>query len=330
MRALDHIVKAGTQGDPFKRNALFMTLLKPMVAAINGYFGTEVRGWEHVPKKGPFLIVGNHSGGAVPYDLWFLLGKWLEERGPEAPLYGLTYDLLFASPVAPLLRRAGLIPANHGNAQRALQAGAAVAVFPGGDYEVFRPWTERNRIEFAQHRGFIELAITTGVPVVPMTIHGAHQSTFVLTRGRRLAQLIGLGHVHVHVFPMVWSIPFGPVPAFVPSLNLPAKVTVEFGKPLDWSRYGRLRAQDPRVLAHCYNQITTIMQATLDRLAREHPYPVVSRLRELSPLRLLDQPTNAAHPATRARARSRHQTRRLERGVGREAARQVTGAEAVL
>ena len=40
--------------------------------------------------------------------------------------------------------------------------------------------------------GFIELAISAGVPVVPMTIHGAHETTFVLTRGHRIARELGV------------------------------------------------------------------------------------------------------------------------------------------
>ena len=43
-----------------------------------------------------------------------------------------------------------------------------VVVFPGGDYEVFRPWTERNQIEFGGRKGFIVLALSAGVPVVPI------------------------------------------------------------------------------------------------------------------------------------------------------------------
>jgi len=126
------------------------------------------------------------------------------------------------------------------------------------------------------------LAIAERVPVVPMTIHGAHQSTLVLTRGKQFAHAVGLDRLHVKVFPFLWNIPFGPAPAFVPSIHLPAKVIVQCGTPLDWSRHRRTAAHDPAVLRACYAEITGVMQRTLDRLAREDPHPVAARMRELS------------------------------------------------
>ena len=286
--ALDHATAEQIRRDPFRRDPRAVVASLPYLRAIADYFSVEIRGWENLPEKGPFLIVGNHSGGAETTDAVALLAKWVEHRGAEAPLYGLAYNLLFAYPVVGrLLPKLGLLPASPENGRRALAEGAAVVVFPGGDNEVFRPWTHRNRIEFAGHTGFVTLALSARVPVVPMTIHGAHQSTFVLTRGDELARRLGLPRLRIKVFPLIWSIPFGITPAFVPSLQLPSKVTIELGRPLDWSRFGAERAEDPAVLQQCYGEITGVMQATLDRLAAEHPYPVLERLNELRPSRIL-------------------------------------------
>ena len=156
-------------------------------------------------------------------------------------------------------------------------------VLPGGDHEVFRPWTQRNVIDFGGRTGFVKLALRTGVPVVPMTIHGAHESTFVLTRGDRIARWLGSDRLHIDVFPIVWNIPFGPCPAFVPSLPLPAKITVQLGRPLDWSHHGPRKANDARVVKECYDEIVAMMQATLDQLAAERPFPILTRHAELRP-----------------------------------------------
>jgi 1-acyl-sn-glycerol-3-phosphate acyltransferase len=286
LRSLGDAIQQGLNEDPFQRDPAFIRRILPLVKSINLYFGTEIRGWNNVPGKGPFLIVGNHSGGAGTSDTAPLLAKWVEDRGSADPLYSLGYDLLFTYPViGPWLRKLGVLPANHDNAREAVRRSAAVVVFPGGDYEVFRPWTERNRIEFGGHKGFVQLALATGVQVVPMTIHGAHQSTVVLTRGRRLARATGLSRLRIKVFPFVWNIPLGPAPAFVPSLQLPAKVTVEFGKPLDWSHYGRKAAHDQGVVQKCYDEITRTMQFTLNALAEERPNPILMRLNELRPSR---------------------------------------------
>jgi 1-acyl-sn-glycerol-3-phosphate acyltransferase len=291
--------------DPFQRDPATVAAVLPLLKLITGYFSCEVRGWENVPKRGPMLIVGNHSGGAETTDLAYLLVPWIEDRGADAPLYALTYDLTFTYPgLGPLVRKLGAIPANMANARAALESGAAVVVFPGGDFEVFRSWSERNRIEFGGHVGFVKLALATGVPVVPMTIHGAHQSTIVLTRGRRIARGTGLSRLHIKVFPFIWNIPFGVTPAFVPSIQLPAKVTVHFDEPLDWSRFGARGAARETVLHRCYEEITAVMQRRLDQLAGEHPYPVLTRLNELRPSqillragrRLFDRATPAAAP----------------------------------
>lgn len=282
--AIDSAIKSELTQDPFQRDPAFVSRMLPLVNAVNYYFGTEIRGWENVPQRGPVLIVGNHSGGAETSDAAPLLARWVEDRGAAAPIYFLGYDLLFTYPVvAPLLRKLGLLPASQATARQALQRRAAVVVFPGGDHEVFRPWSERNTIDFGGRTGFIELAISLGVPVVPMTTHGAHQSTIVLTRGRRIAQLAGLNRLHIKVFPFIWNIPLGLTPAFIPSAQLPAKVTVQFGKPLDWSHYGRRKAKNVAVLDACYQEITAAMQDTLDALAKERPYPILTRLNELLP-----------------------------------------------
>lgn len=285
---IDSIMAEEQSREPFQRDSEFISSLSPVVDFINRYFGSEVRGWENLPRDEPVLIVGNHSGGMTTMDPFPLIGRWIEERGCEAPLYALAYNLLFAIPrAAPILRKAGVLPASRANAERALGKGASVLVFPGGDYEVFRPWRERNKIRFHGRTGFVELAIHTGVKVVPMTIHGAHESTFVFTRGHRIATRVGLDRLQVNVMPLTWNLPFGPAPAFLPSFPLPSKVTVALDTPIDWRHLGDEDVEDPAVVAACYDEVTTVMQHRLDRLREEDPYPILTRLAELNPIREL-------------------------------------------
>jgi len=275
----DHRVADETTREPFRRKGEVVEQYLPYFKAWCDYFASEVDGWENLPDRGPYLIVGNHSGGAETNDAVFFLCRWVDEHGPDEPIYVLAYDLLFGMPVVgPALPSLGVVPANPDNARRALATGAPVMVFPGGDYEVFRPWTHRNRIEFGDHEGFVRVALETGVPVVPMTIHGAHQSTFIVARGTRLARLIGLDRLRVHSVPIIWNIPFGVTPAFVPTVQLPAKVTVQIDEPLDWTAFGPEGADDPAVVHQCYDEITSLMQHTMDRLERETPHPVRARL----------------------------------------------------
>jgi len=276
---IDATVSGAIDRQPFRRDPGTVAAVRRLLLMFEAFYDPEVRGFERLPAEGPFIIVGNHSGGAESVDLWPFFARWVDERGPGAPFYSLTYNLVFGVPgLGRLLRNLGFVPASHENGAKALARGEPLLVFPGGDEEVFRPWLRRNQIDLGGRMGFISLAIRERVVVVPMTIHGTHESTFVLTRGRRLARLTGLDRLRVKVFPLIWNIPFGVTPAFVPTLQLPAKITVEIGEPLDWQRFAPEHAHDPDVLRSCYNEITTKMQTTLDRLVAEHPYPVLTRL----------------------------------------------------
>jgi 1-acyl-sn-glycerol-3-phosphate acyltransferase len=243
------------------------------------YFAPEVRGVEKLPDKGPFLLVANHSGGLLMPDAWALGTQLVARFGTDRPIYGLMYDLAFAVPgFGTALRKFGAVPACPEHAEQALSCDAGVIVYPGGDREVYRPWAERNLIEFHDHVGFVRLALRLQVPVFPVVSHGSHGSLIVLSRGDRVARLLGLDRVRVNVFPIMLGVPFGIGPVFVPNVPLPAKVLVEVLDPLDWSAQGRAAADDPHVVRACYDEITTRMQEALDRLVRELPHPVWTRL----------------------------------------------------
>jgi 1-acyl-sn-glycerol-3-phosphate acyltransferase len=191
---------------------------------------------------------------------------------------------MFAIPgVKKLMRRLGEIPANPEDAGEALDAGAAVLVYPGGAHEAFRPWTDRNRIDFDGHKGFIRLALRKQVPVVPVVGHGGHETTVVLTRGEWLAKYIGMERLRVRIAPIVWQVPWGISLPALPGVPLPAKVTVQICEPPDWSAYGPEDADDPEVVDRCYEEITGAMQEVLTQLAEECPVPIVSRLWSLLP-----------------------------------------------
>ena len=111
----------------------------------------------------------------------------------------------------------------------------------------------------------------------PTVSHGSHDSLIVLSRGDRLAHLIGVDRLRAEVFPLVVGAPFG-LTVFVPYLPLPTKIIIEVLEPLDWSHHGPDAADDPGVVRVCYDEITGRMQRALDGLAREMPHPLWTRL----------------------------------------------------
>ncbi len=269
--------------DPaFQRDPEFLKALLPLMEWLNAYFDAEVRGFENVPDAGPMLLVGNHSGGLLTPDTTALISAWYRERGIDDPLIGLAFDAAFGMPgMQTLMRKIGEVPANMDNAERALDAGAAVLVYPGGAHEVLRPWTDRNKIDFDGHKGFIKLALRKGIPVVPVVGQGGHNSTIILTRGEGIAKVFGLDRIRMNAFPILLQVPWGFSLFGIPAIPLPAKITVQICKPLDWSRFSAKQIKEPDVLQQCYEEITGVMQETLDDLADETPYPVLSRMRSL-------------------------------------------------
>ncbi len=277
---LQHLVDREVGEEVFQRDPEFMRERLPMIGQVIGkYFAPEVRGLERLPSDGPFLLVSNHSGGWLMPDAWALFSALLDRYGTERQFYGLMLDFAFVIPgFGDALRKIGAIPASMANAEQALALGAGVLVYPGGAWEVYRPWTERNRIDFHDHTGFVRLALRHGVPVFPAVSHGSQNSLIVVSRGDRLAGVVGIDRLRVDVFPIGVGIPFGLTSAFVPSVPIPAKIIVEVLDPLDWTAHGPDAADDPDVVRACYEETTDRMQSALDRLAREMPHPLWTRL----------------------------------------------------
>lgn len=263
----------------FEHDPEFLSQVVPLMEVYGRYFDSEVRGVERFPEAGPALLVGNHSGPNCDPDTPALMAAWYRKNGVESPLAVLSFDVIFGVPGAGnFFRRLAQVPANHRNAEAALDRGAAVLVYPGGLEDIARPWTERNRVELAGHKGFIKLALRKGVPVIPIVSHGGHESSIVLTRGRFIAKALGLHKFRTYAMPVIWTIPWGLVVGPIPSWPIPTKVTLQVCEPMDWSHLGPKDAEDSNVIDRCYREINARMQDTLDDLAKEHPYPILSRL----------------------------------------------------
>ncbi|HEX6417367.1 MAG TPA: 1-acyl-sn-glycerol-3-phosphate acyltransferase [Acidimicrobiales bacterium] len=279
LRSLERRAAAAHGPAAWARDAAFVQRHLPTVETVLRYFAPEVRHVERLPATGPVLVVGNHSGVFYMPDMWATAAAVVRRRGVDSPVFGLGYDLLFTLPgVESVLRRFGALPASGHAAEGALADGAALLVYPGGDWEACRPWTHRNRVDFHERTGFVRLALRAGVPVLPVAAHGGHHSVVVISRGDRIARALGLDRLHIHVMPVVAGVPFGVAPVVLPPVPLPTKVTVDFLEPLDWSADGPDAAGDPAIVRARYDEITAILQSGLDDLRAERPHPVLSRL----------------------------------------------------
>jgi 1-acyl-sn-glycerol-3-phosphate acyltransferase len=237
------------------------------------YFRAEVRGLGNVPEEGPVLLVGNHSGGNVTPDTGVFTLAFSTYFGVERVFHQLAHNLVLSMPGLSFLRKYGTVAASHANARKALQAGAAVLVYPGGDYEVHRPSWEGRRVNFGGRKGFLRLALEQGVPIVPVVSIGGQETALFLSRGERLAKLLGLDRAfRLKVLPISLGIPWGlNVGDMLGHLPLPAKITIEALPAIDLRReFGA----DPD-LDEVYDHLVRVMQETLDALAAARRFPVI-------------------------------------------------------
>ncbi len=237
------------------------------------WYRGEVRGLGNVPDSGPVLLVGNHSGGNMTPDTLVFTLAFSTYFGVERAFYQLAHNLVLSMPGLGFLRKFGTVAASPSNASQALASGAALLVYPGGDYEVHRPSWQRNRVDFGGRQGFIRLAIKQKVPIVPVVSIGGQETALFLTRGERLARLLALDRLfRLKVLPISLAVPWGlNIGDMMGHIPLPSKITIETLPPID------LRAEfgpDPDP-AEVYDHLTRVMQETLDALASERRLPVI-------------------------------------------------------
>ena len=256
----------------FERDPEFIRQAQGLLGLYASYFDAEVRGFDRLPASGPFLVVGNHSGGAMAPDLPILLTSWWKERGIEEPVYGLFHSFFLDMPgVGPVVSKAGALHASPENVQRVLEGGGIVIVFPGGDHDAYRPWHLRNTIDFAGRTGFVKEALQHQVPIVPSVSHGVQDGTVVLWRGERLAKAIPyMRRWRIKVYPIMIGPPWG-ISLGLPAFPLPTKATVQLCEPIDFAAegLGPEAADDEDVVRRCYERVTTTMQQVLDDLVAE-------------------------------------------------------------
>jgi 1-acyl-sn-glycerol-3-phosphate acyltransferase len=238
---------------------------------IKRYFRAEVRDLDRVPAAGGALVVSNHSGGMFTPDVLIFAPAFYKKFGFDRPVYTLAHYGVFLGNVGDWLRRSGVIEASRENAAKALRDGAVVLVFPGGDYDAYRPTFTENVIDFAGRTGYVRTAIETGVPIVPVVSIGAQETQLFLARGDSIARRLGLQRFRAQILPISVGFPFGLSVFFPPNVPLPAKIVTRVLEPIDIAaEFGDYPDVDMVDL-----HVRAVMQKALDELARERRFPVL-------------------------------------------------------
>ncbi len=181
-----------------------------------------------------------------------------DEHPARRHLRELAADLALRSPViGPLARKTGNTLAHGDDATRLLDAGELVGVWPEGFKGIGKPYRDRYKLQRFGRGGFVEVALRTGKPIIPVAIIGAEEIYPMIANAKFLARLLGFPY-----FPITWQFPaLGPL-GLVP---LPSKWLIDFGEPIETAGYGPEAADDPMLVFELTDRVRDTIQQMLYR-----------------------------------------------------------------
>ena len=149
-----------------------------VLTTIGPIVGLRVHGLHNMPAKGPALIIANHLHNADP----FIIGAVFPR-----PILFMAKQELFSIPfLGWFIRQAGSFPVDRENAdrravrhaQRLLSEGMLVGIFTEGTRSTTGGLKDI-------YPGVALIASHTGVPVVPVAVHGTESLPFNGAKGRK-------------------------------------------------------------------------------------------------------------------------------------------------
>jgi 1-acyl-sn-glycerol-3-phosphate acyltransferase len=239
------------------------TVVLPIARALyEHWFRVEMHGLEHVPDKGSALIVANHSG-TLPLDGLMLQVGLHDDIGRDLRLLGA--DLIYQVPMlGHLSRKSGHTLACKADADRLLDKGELVGVFPEGFKGVGKAYRDRYKLQRFGRGGFVGTALRAQTPIIPCAIVGAEEIYPKLADLRPLARLLGFPY-----FPITPTFPLFGLFGLIP---LPSKWIIQFGAPVPMSDYDPAAADDPMTLFNLTDHVREIIQQMLyDTLLKRGP-----------------------------------------------------------
>ena len=219
------------------------------------WWRVQVEGTVNVPSHGRALMVANHAG-IVPWDAIMMGTAILKEhplpRYPRFLVLNWAFNLPFISFT---LRKVGGVVASPYNAIRLLEQGELVGVFPEGVKGAGKDFKDRYRLQRFGRGGFVEIALRTRAPIVPVAVVGSEEIHPKIGESSLLARATGAPYFPITpTFPLLG--PFGLVP-------LPSKWRIEFCEPIPTEEYGPEAAEDRGLVFELSEQVREAIQAKL-------------------------------------------------------------------
>ena len=167
--------------------------------------------------RGPLLLVANHGSHVLAWDGAMIVSSCLLDADPPRLVHGMAEHRLMSLPfLGGVARRIGATDGRREPCLEILRAGGVVLTFPEGTSALRRPFRDRYRLSTLGH-GFMHVAMTAGVPIVPVAVIGAEEEAPLIAHASWLARLL-----HTPVAPLSPTL----------ALPLPVKYRIHFGHPM--------------------------------------------------------------------------------------------------
>jgi 1-acyl-sn-glycerol-3-phosphate acyltransferase len=180
------------------------------------YFRTRCFGLENLPSS-PFMLVSNHGSHVLSWDGANIVTACLLDADPPRLVHAMAEHRLMELPIlGRAARRIGAVDGTRPACVDLLRGSAVVLTFPEGARALARPFRDRYRMA-PFGRGFVHVALETGVPIVPVAVIGAEEEAPLLANPAWLRRLLRM-----------------PVAPITPTLfvPLPVRYRIHFGTPL--------------------------------------------------------------------------------------------------
>lgn len=135
------------------------------------YWRVEEKGFERIPKSGCGVLVGIHRG-FMPWDGVMALHSVVQHCG-RYPRFLVHPSLLKFPFLFNFMRKLGGILACQENADRILQKGGLVGVFPEGIRGAFTVYRDAHRLGRFVNDEFVRMALRNSAPIIPFVTIGS-------------------------------------------------------------------------------------------------------------------------------------------------------------
>lgn len=220
------------------------------------YWRIESRGLHHLPLDGAAVLAGTHRG-FVPWDAVMALHLVLQKTG-RIPRF-LTHPGLFKFPfISDFITRLGGVVACQKSADRILQNGELLGVYPEGVQGAFARYREAYKLRSFGRHDFVKIALRHRVPIVPFVTVGSAEiyPVFAQIKWRRWMCYSNWPCLPLSTFPVF------PLP-------LPSKWHVRFLPPVHIAQqYPPEAAHDSSTVKEISRAVQAQMQQAVDDIVR--------------------------------------------------------------